>query len=165
MKSLVVLTALLFVGCSVEVAHETENKAQTESLSTFDKNKTIVAVGILEVPETSPTAEHTEESATSSSERSQTTVNVVMPKVITTPTPPALRCPEPTIQVTGSGNAVVLGDVHLHHHEHLHFHQAPKPHPVRIDVRVELGDRFSEREERTRMVERRIAKFFPHYRD
>ena len=161
MKLLVLLAALLPVGCSVEVAHETENKAQTESLSTFDNSKTTVEVGILEVPETLPEATESQESAT------KTTVKVIVvessTKVIMTPTPPVPRGPEPTIQVTGSGNAVVFGDVHIHHHEHLHFHQAPKPHPVRVDVRVELGDRFSEREKRTRMVERRIAKFFPHY--
>ncbi|MCH7688342.1 MAG: hypothetical protein IH899_16950 [Planctomycetes bacterium] len=169
MKLLVLLSALLLAGCSVEVAHETEYKAQTESLSTFDKSKTAVSLGILKVPEIPPKSEHTasQESSISSSEQSQTTVKVIVaessPKVITTPTPPVPRRPDRLIQVTGSGNAVVFGDVHIHHHEHLHFHQAPKPHPVRVDVRVELGDRFSEREKRTRMVERRIAKFFPHY--
>ena len=170
MKLLVLLVSLLLTGCSVQVAHETENRSQDESLSTFDRNKTTVEVGILDVPEHLPTSKHTasQESSTSSIEQSQTTVNVIVPESspkITTPTPPVPRGPEPTIQVTGSGNTVVLGDVHHHHHKHFHVHQTPKPNPVRIDVRVELGDRFSEREKRTRMVERRIAKFFPHYRD
>ena len=168
---LVLLVAILVTGCSVEMAHETEIKSQNESLSTFDKSKTTVAVGILETPETSSETKHTDsqESVTSSSKRSQTTVKVIAPgstpKVTLTSLPPVPRCPDRMIRVTGIGNTVILGDVHLHHHEHKHYHQAPKPHPVRVDVRVELGDRFSERERRTRMVEARIARFFPHYRD
>ena len=168
MKLLVLLAALLLVGCSVEVAHETEIKSQNESLSTFDKSKTTVAVGILETPETSPETKHTE-SATSFIERSQTTVKVVMPestpRVIVAPLPPAPCHPDRSIRVTGDGNTIVFGDVHLHHHEHVHIHQAPKPTPVRINVRVEFDDRIGERERRTRMVEMRFAKFFPHYRD
>ena len=141
MKYLLVFpAALLLVGCSVQVDHATENKAQTESLSTFDNSKTTVAVGILEVPESSPTAKHTDsqESATSSITRSQTTVNVVVPeskpKVIMAPPPQAPCPPNRMIQVAGNKNTVILGDVHLHHHEHKHYHQAPKPHPVRINA-------------------------------
>ena len=171
MKLLVLLAALLLVGCSVEVAHETENESQNESLSTFDKSKTTVALSILESPETSSETKHTDsqESATTSILQSKTTVKVVVlestPKVIMTPLPQAPCRPDRMIQVAGNKNTVILGDVHIHHHEHKHYHQAPKPHPVRVDVRVELGDRFSERERRTRMVEARIARFFPHYRD
>ena len=51
MKLLVLLPAFLLTGCSVEVAHENENEAQTESLSTFDNNKTTVALDILQAPE------------------------------------------------------------------------------------------------------------------
>ena len=160
MKSLAVLAALLITGCSVEVAHENENRSQNESLSTFEKSKTTVAVGILKVPETSPESTDSQGSATS-----QTIVKVVVPesfpKVIMAPTPPVLRCPEPTIQLEGDGNTVILGDVH--HHEHVHIHQTPKLHPVRLKVRVVLGDRISERERRRRMVQKRISKAFPHY--
>ena len=67
------------------------------------------------------------------------------------------------IQVAGNENSVVFGDVHIHEHKHFHVHETQKPNPVRIDVRVELGNRFSERERRTRMVEARIARFFPSY--
>ena len=169
MKLLVLLAALLLVGCSVEVAHETEIKSQNESLSTFDKSKTTVALSILESPETETKHTDSQESATTSILQSKTTVKVVVlestPKVIMTPLPQAPRRPDRMIRVAGIGNTVILGDVHLHHHEHKHYHQAPKPHPVRVDVRVELGDRFNERERRTRMVEARIARFFPHYRD
>ena len=167
MKLLVLLAALLLAGCSVEVAHETENKAQTESLSTFDNSKTTVAIGILDVPESSPETKQTD-SATSSVQRSTTIVKVIVPEPtheVVTPPPLIARCPEPTIRVTGSGNSVILGDGHHHHHKHFHIHQLPKTTPVRIDVRVELGDMFSDREQRRRMVERRIAKFFPHYSD
>ena len=167
MKSLVLLAAPLLIGCSVEVTHETENQAQTESLSTSDKSRTAVAVDILEVPESSSETKQTD-SATSSVQRSTTIVKVIVPEPtheVVTPPPLIARCPEPTIRVTGSGNAVILGDVHLRHHEHKHFHQLPKTTPVRINVRVKVGDRISDRERRTRMVEKRIAKFFPHYRD
>ena len=86
------------------------------------------------------------------------------PEVVT-PTPHVVHCPDQSIQVVGKENTVILGDVHIHHHEHVHIHQPPKTTPVRIDVRVELDDRITEREKRRRMVEKRIAKFFPHYRD
>ena len=159
MKLLVLLAAFLVTGCSVEVAHETENKSQTESLSTFDKSKTAVAMSILKVPESLPESTDSQESATS-----QTTVKVVVPESsprVLIPLPPAPCCPEPTIQLEGDGNTVILGDVH--HHEHVHIHQTPKLHPVRLKVRVVLGDRISERERRRRMVQKRISKAFPHY--
>ncbi len=166
---LVLLVAILVTGCSVEMAHETEIKSQNESLSTFDKSKTTVAVGILETPETSPETTHTDsqESATSSITRSQTTVNVVVPeskpKVIMAPPPQAPCPPNRMIQVAGNKNTVILGDVHLHHHEHKHYHQAPKPHPVRVRINVRIEDRISERERRRRMVQKRISKAFPQY--
>ena len=167
MKLLVLLAAIFVTGCSFGVTQEDENRSQNESLSTLDKSKTTVAVGILEAPETSPETKHTaQESATSSSQRSQTTVKVIVPgstpKVTMTPLPPAPRSPD-GIRVAGNRNTVVLGDVHLHHHEHKHYHQAPKLHPVRFDVRVELGDRINEREWRRRMMEARIVRFFPRY--
>jgi hypothetical protein len=163
MKLLVLLAALLLVGCSVEVAHESDNKSQTESLLISDRSKTVVAVGILEVPESSPESRHTD---SHESTTSQTTAKVIVPEpspeVVNSP-PPVAKSPEPTIQISGSGNTIIFGDVHLHRHEHIH--QAPKPHPVRINVRVELNDQIAERERRRRVVEKRIAKFFPHYRD
>jgi hypothetical protein len=160
MKSLVLIAALLVTGCSVEVSHQTEDENHTEKSSTVERSRTTVGVGLLHDPE-APNAIQSH-----SAERSKTTVKVIVskpsPKVVT-PTPHVVRCPDQLIRVTGSGNTIIFGDVHLHRHDHIY--QAPKPHPVRINVRVELGDRISERERRTRMVERRIAKFFPHYRD
>ena len=107
MKSLVLLTALLLVGCSIEVVHETKNKfqteSQTESLSTSDKSKTVVVVNILN--ELTPETRHTV-SDTPSTKRSTTIVEVVVPEpspevVNSLPTP---RRPEPTIQISGYGS-------------------------------------------------------------
>jgi hypothetical protein len=163
MKSLVLLAALLLVGCSVEVAHESDNKSQTESLLISDRSKTVVAVGILEVPESSPESRHTD---SHESTTSQTTAKVIVPEpspeVVNSP-PPVAKSPEPTIQISGSGNCIALGDIHHHHHKHFHIRSTPKPHPVRINVRVELNDRIGERERRRRMVERRISSVFPNY--
>ena len=76
MKLLVLPTALLLVGCSVEVVHETENQAQSESLSTSDSTKTIVAVGMSE-----PTQPHDPDAHLLSSEQTQTTAKVVVPEL------------------------------------------------------------------------------------
>ena len=123
---LVLLAALLLVGCSVEVAHEAENKSQNESLSTFDKSKTTVALSILESTETSSETKHTDsqESVTSSILQSKMTVKVVVPestpKVIQTPLPQAPRRPDRMIRLAGIGNTVTRGDVHLHPHQQKH---------------------------------------------
>jgi hypothetical protein len=165
MKSLVLLAALLLVGCSVEVSHQTEDENHTEKSSTVERSRTTVGVGLLHDPTPRHEPEAPNEIQSPSIEGSKTVKVIVSkpsPKVVT-PTPHVVRCPDQLIRVTGSGNTIIFGDVHLHRHDHMY--QAPKPHPVRINVRVELGDRISERERRTRMVERRIAKFFPHYRD
>jgi hypothetical protein len=160
MKLLVMLAALLVIGCSVEISHQTEDKNHTEK--SVERSRTTVGVGLLHDPE-APIAIQSP-----SAERSKTTVKVIVsepsPEVVT-PTPHVVRCPDQLIRVTGSGNTIIFGDVHVHHHKHLHIHKTPKPTPVRVEVRVELDDRIGERERRRRMVERRIAKFFPHYRD
>ena len=169
MKLLVMLAALLVTGCSVGVTHETEDEDHTEKSSAVERSRTTVAVGLLNEPTPPHEPKAFNANQSPSILQSKTTVKVVVPestpKVIMTPLPQAPRRPDRMIRVAGIGNTVILGDVHLHHHEHFHVHQAPKPHPVRVDIRVELGDRFSERERRTRMVEARIARFFPHYRD
>jgi len=163
MKCLLVLLAALFVtGCSVGVTHQTEDENHTEKSSAVERSRTTVAVGLLNEPE--PHLEPKVPNATQSpsSERSTTIVKLIVrepsPEVAT-----IVRSPERSAQVTGHQDTVVFGDVHYHHHEHVHVHQAPKPHPVRINVRVE--DRVGERERTRRMVEARIARFFPHYRD
>ena len=50
MKLLVLLAAIFVTGCSIKMAYETEERSQNESLSTLDKSKTAVAVGILRSP-------------------------------------------------------------------------------------------------------------------
>ena len=168
MKCLLVLLAAFFVtGCSVGVTHQTEDENHTEESSAVERSRTTVAVGLLNEPE--PHLEPKVPNATQSpsSERSTTIVKLIVrepsPEVIMIPLPPVPRHPNRMIQVAGNRNTIVFGDVHLHHHKHVHVHQAPKPTPVRINVRVE--DRVSERERTRRMVEARIARVFPHYRD
>ena len=163
---LVLLAALLITGCSVGVSHQAEDENYTENSSGVERSRTTVAVGLLNEPAPPHESKVRHANQSPSSQRSQTSVKVIVPesspKVIMIP-PPFVRCPEPTIRVTGNRNTLILGDVHIHHHEHKHIHQAPKLTPIRINVRVE--DRISERERRRRMVETRIARFFPHYRD
>lgn len=160
MKSLILLSAALLVGCSVDVSHEAENKVQTNSISTSDRSKTAVSVGILVASEPSPETDQMD-SATS-----QATVKVDVPDVVISP-PSVVRRPEPTIHISGTANTVVCGDVHLHHHEHkhVHIHKTPKPTPMRMEVRVKMDDRIGEREKRRRMVQKRIFEAFPHYRN
>ena len=165
MKSLVLLAAIFVAGCSAGVSHQAEDEHSTEESSDVERSRTTVAVSILDEPTPHHDSEVPDENQSPSSERSTTIVKVIVPepspKVIMIPLPPVPRHPNRMIQVAGNGNTVILGDVHLHHHEHVHVHQAPKPAPVRINVRAE--DRVSERERTRRMVEARIARFFPRY--
>ena len=166
MKSLVLLVALLVTGCSVEVAHQTEDENHTETSSTVERSRTTVGVGLLQDPTPRHKPEAPNEIHSPAAERSKTTVKVVVPESspeVVTPTPPVACCPEPTIHISGSGNTVVFGDVHVHHHKHVHFHKTPEPTPVRVEIRVEFDDRINERERRRRMVVRRISRFFPNY--
>jgi len=162
MKLLVLFAVPLLVGCSVQVAHETEDEEH--------KSRTTVAVDLNEpTPFHEPNRPDAIESA--KTEQSQTTLEVIVseqsPVVFPSSSTTVTRSPDRSIQVAGDGNTVVLGDVHLHHHEHKHFHvhETPKPSPVQVDIRVEVGDRLSERERRRRMVENRISRAFPRYRD
>jgi hypothetical protein len=157
---LLVLTALLLTGCSVEVSHQTEDEEH--------KSRTMVAVDLNEPsPFQEPNVPDAIESA--SIRQSTTNINVVVPEhppiVISEPSTAVTRIPDQSIQVMGSGNTIVLGDLHIHTHEHKHIHQSSKPVPVQVNVRVEVGDRISERERRRRMVERRISRAFSCYRD
>ena len=87
MKSLVLLAALLLVGCSVEVSHQSDNENHSEESSTVERSQTSVGVGFLNDPTPPhkpkvPNAKHCP-----STERSQTTVKVIRSlKVEKTPT-------------------------------------------------------------------------------
>jgi hypothetical protein len=164
MKSLVLLASLFVAGCSVGVSHQTEDEHSTEKSSDMERSRTTVAVSILD--ETTP--RHDPKVPNASRKRSTTIVEVIVreqsPKVVNSlPPPPVTRSADRMIQVAGNRNTVILGNVYVHRHEHVHVHQAPKPAPVRINVRAE--DRVSGRLRRRRMVETRIARIFPHYRD
>ena len=169
MKCLLVLLAALFVtGCSVGVTHQTEDENHTEKSSAVERSRTTVAVGLLSEPASHHESKAPNANQSQSSEPSRTIVKVIVPEpspevVNSPPAATVTRSPDQSIRVAGPQNTIVFGDVHLHHHEHVHVHQAPKPTPVRINVRVE--DRVSERERTRRMVEARIARVFPHYRD
>lgn len=81
---------------------------------------------------------------------STTTVEIA---TLDSPPPiPVEAPPQPSfIELEGTGNIVVFGDVHHHH-----FHDAPEPSSVRVDVRLQL-DRTDDRERRRRLVEQRLA--------
>ena len=92
-----------------------------------------------------------EEAAQSSAER-YTTICEVAPLGSSPPVPaePSSDPQPPFIDLDGTGNVIVLGDVEEHHH-HLHIHEAPKPPRVRVDVHVHL-DAIDARDRRRRLA-------------
>lgn len=165
MRCLLVLIAAIFaIGCSVGVTHQTEDENHDDKSSTVERSRTTVTVGVLTEPTAlhEPNAPNTNQSP--SAERSYSTVTVIVPES-SSEVANITRSPNRSIRVTGGGNVVVLGDVNIHHHSHFYIHQTPKPPRTRIDVRFEMDDGIGERERRRRMVQKRIAKFFPRYRN